>query len=120
LNERVYKGVNGDLVLTDDAAVIKRGAKGFLHDLASRGEKVIPYGAITGVQFQGASLITGRGGTGYLRIVVGADSWSPRRGRRKAWRDENTVLWNRRSKNDEFAQARDEILRRIGQREARR
>lgn len=110
--ERLFKGYNGNLTLTDEGVLITRGAKGFALQGALRGEKFVPYSSIVAVQYRKAN----PAGVGYLQLSLRGGSES-KRGIFEASLDENTVTWSNfpsgRKKNAEFADARDLILRQI-------
>ncbi|HMI99255.1 MAG TPA: zinc ribbon domain-containing protein [Gaiellaceae bacterium] len=112
MNERVFKGMTGNLVITDAGVSISRGKKGFAATRMLRGEKLIPWDSIVAVQFKKASVISG---SGYLQLSLRGGS-EAKGGLGQAVKDENTIMWaNLRSaqKNEEFGEARDLIQARI-------
>jgi hypothetical protein len=113
MEERIFKGYNGDLKISDSGVTITRGAKGFLlQGLTLRGEKLIPWDSIVAVQYKEASVL---GGVGYLQLSLRGGS-EAKGGLIQATRDENTVRWSNiraAKKNEEFAAAHDLILVRI-------
>jgi hypothetical protein len=113
MEERVFKGYNGDLRISDAGVTITRGAKGFLlQGLRLRGEKLIPWDSIVAVQYKKASLL---GGVGYLQLSLRGGS-EAKGGLIEATKDENTVTWSNIhavKNNEEFAEARDIISAKI-------
>jgi len=113
MEERVFKGYNGDLIIRDSGVTITRGAKGFLlQGLSLRGDKVIPWDSIVAVQYKKASIL---GGVGYLQLSLRGGS-EAKGGLIQATQDENTLTWSNfraSTKNEEFAEARDLVLARI-------
>ena len=111
--ERIVKGFNGNLIITDSGVRITRGGKGWLLQGGRlRGEKFVPWESIVAVQFKKAHELTG---AGYLQLSLRGGSES-KAGLMEAVDDENTVTWANirpRQKNKEFAEARDLILARI-------
>src|SRR5712691_81860 len=111
--ERVFKGYNGSLKISDAGVTITRGAKGFLlQGLTLRGEKLIPWDSIVAVQYKKASFF---GGVGYLQLSLQGGP-EAKGGLSQATQDENTVTWSNiraAEKNQEFAEARDLIVARI-------
>lgn len=84
--EKIYKGYNGDLILTDRTAVIKRGAKGFwLGGGFLRGDKTIPYQSIVAVQLKKAGLTAG-----YIQLTLKGGS-EPKGGLFQSTTDENSI-----------------------------
>jgi hypothetical protein len=101
----LYKGYNGNLVLTDRGVVIRRGAKGFVLQLSVRGEKEIPYDSIVAVQFKRAGVTAG-----YIQLSLRGGS-EAKHGLTEAVRDENTVTFQRTTAKLE--EARDIIKSRV-------
>ena len=101
MKNREFKGYNGDLILTDDAVIIKRGGKGFwLGGMMIRGDKTIPYDSITAVQFKEATFTTG-----YIQLSIKGGP-EAKGGLFEADKDENTITFIRKSKSDEFLEAK--------------
>jgi hypothetical protein len=113
MEERIFKGYNGDLTISDAGISIYRGAKGFLlQGMTIRGEKQIPWESIVAVQYKKASIL---GGVGYIQLSLRGGS-EAKGGLIQATQDENTVTWsniNSAKKNEEFAEARDIILAKL-------
>jgi hypothetical protein len=112
VEERVFKGMTGNLVISDGGVTIVRGKKGFATTAMLRGDKQIPWESIVAVQYKKASLI---GGSGYLQLSLRGGS-EAKSGLMQATSDENTITWsnfNSAQKNAEFAEARDLIQERI-------
>ncbi len=98
-SERIYKGRNGKLILTDLSVVIKRGLWGSLLTHGVKGEKTIPYKNIIAVQFKKAGFTAG-----YIQFTIPGGIES-KGGVIDAAHDENTVTfyWG---KNDAFSEAK--------------
>lgn len=111
MEERVFKGYNGNLVLSDAGVRIQGGAKRSVMTQTLRGEKIIPWESIVAVQYRAANLA----GVGYLQLSLRGGS-EAKLGLSQAVKDENTVTWSNvrpKRKNREFAEARQIILERI-------
>ena len=104
---RIFKGQNGNLILSDAGITLKRGAKGFLVQQALRGDKFIPWESVVAVQMKKAGLTAG-----YLQLSLRGGS-EAKAGLTQALKDENTISFSRASKNKEFREAHDLILARI-------
>ena len=104
--EQIYNGhVNGLVELTADNVLIRRkGVLGFLTQ-GLKGEKRIPYGSITSVQFKDAGLTNG-----YIQFGV-AGGYESKGGILAATQDENTVMFTRKVR-DQFAHLRDVVEKR--------
>lgn len=103
---QIYDGkVSGQVELTETHVIIRR--KGVLSFITQglKGEKRIPYGSITSVQFKGAGLTNG-----YIQFGVqgGVEN---RGGVFAATQDENTVMF-RKSVQSQFEHLRDAVERR--------
>lgn len=104
---QVYKGYNGNLILTNDGIVIQRGVKGvFGGGGMIRGNKTIPYSSIVAVQFKKAGLFNG-----YIQFSIKGGS-EAKNGLKEANKDENTITFVRPSKNSEFQTAKETIEKR--------
>lgn len=110
MENKEYKGYNGILVLTDRAVIIKRGKRGFLLGGGMlRGEKTIPYSAITSVQLKKAGALAG-----YIQISTMGGS-EAKSGLLQSATDENTINFHTYKKGNElFAEAKEIIESRIG------
>jgi hypothetical protein len=106
----ICKGVGGSLELSEDFVTIRRSAVlGFLMQHGIKGEKRIPYSAISAVQFKLAGVARG-----YIQFtIVGGNE--NRGGLLAASGDENTLMFR---DNYVFEKARDFIEKRIGIRSA--
>jgi hypothetical protein len=113
VEERIFKGYNGNFIINDAGVMITRGAKGFaLQGGKLRGEKLIPWESIVAVQYKKASRVSG---VGYLQLSLRGGS-EAKGGLFQATDDENTVTWANlrpKKKNEEFTEARDIIQARI-------
>lgn len=86
--QKVYKGWNGTLILTDTGVIIKRGLKGFfLGGGMIRGDKTIPYSSIVAVQFKKAGMLSG-----YLQLTIKGGP-EAKGGLMQSVKDENTVTF---------------------------
>ena len=75
--EKLFKGRNGDFILTDTAVIIKRKLKGFIWGGGYlRGEKTIPYSSIIAVQLKKAGILVG-----YLQLTLKGGSEAKQVGR---------------------------------------
>lgn len=103
------KGVGGSLELLEDRLIIRRSA--FLGVLAHgfKGEKTIPYSAITAVQFKRAGFASG-----YIQFTMGGGNESSK-GLWDATKDENTLMFG---DNEVFENARKFVEDRMGVRPA--
>lgn len=111
MDEQVFKGYNGDLVVSDAGVSIRGGAKRSFMTQSLRGEKMIPWDTIVAVQYRAANLL----GVGYLQLSLRGGS-EAKAGLEQATKDENTVTWSNlrpKQNNRKFAEARDLILARI-------
>lgn len=108
MEERVFKGRNGDLVISDAGVRITGGVKRSVMTGRLRGEKFIPWESIVAAQYRKANFLT----VGYLQLSLQGGR-EAKAGLKEAVNDENTVTWGPTAKNQEFAQARDIILARI-------
>ena len=112
MEQQVFEGMTGNLVINDAGVVIKRGAKGFLTQSSIRGDKHIPWESIVAVQYKEASFF---GGSGYIQLTLRGGS-EAKGGLLQAVKDENTVMWSNfptSKKNEIFSKARDIIIARI-------
>lgn len=107
MEERLIKGYNGNMIISDAGVAFSRGAKGFLTSGSIRGEKTIPWESIIAVQYKKAGM-----SVGYLQLSIRGGSES-KAGVLEAAKDENTLTWMRASRNKEFAELRDFIQERI-------
>lgn len=104
----ICKGVGGSLELLEDRLIIRRTmVLGILHGL--KGEKTIPYSAITSVQYKRAGVLNG-----YIQFSLGGGNES-RKGIWDATTDENTLVF---ANNDVFEEARRYVEARLGVRAA--
>ncbi len=102
--EKTYKGTNGDLILTDRGVIIKRGAKGFfLGGGTLRGDKTIPYSAISAVQFKKAGFTAG-----YIQLSL-TGGFEAKGGLMQSINDENSITFNSVKNSERFAEAKKEI-----------
>ncbi|MCP4402582.1 MAG: hypothetical protein GY801_35405 [bacterium] len=91
MDEKTFKGYNGDLKINDAGVTIIRGAKGFLlQGLTLRGEKLIPWDSIVAVQYKTAGVVSG---VGYLQLSLRGGS-EAKGGLLQSTVDENTVTWS--------------------------
>jgi hypothetical protein len=104
----ICKGVGGSLELLEDRLVIRRTMflGTFLHGL--KGDKTIPYSAITAVQYKRPFLPL----NGYIQFTVGGGNES-KKGMIDAVKDENTLFF---SDAELFLEARKFVEDRIGNR----
>lgn len=104
--QKIYKGLNGTLIITDKAVIIKRGLKGFLLTGFIRGEKTIPFKNIVSVEFKKAGLLNG-----YLQLTLKAGT-EAKKGYFQAVKEENTItFWP--NKNKDFEEAKNIIESKI-------
>lgn len=92
----LYKGINGQVELSDNNVVIKR--KGFMAVMSKgfTGDKTIPIKAITAIQVKPASLLSGNG---FIKFCYGGSD--ERRGNlAQAAKDDNAVIFGRKSNKD--------------------
>lgn len=112
MEERLFKGFNGNLILNDSGVKITRGGKGFVTQRTNRDDKFIPWENIVAVQYRKASFL---GGVGYIHLSLRGGS-EAEVGLMQAIQDENTVTWaniNPGKKNKEFSEAYNIILDKI-------
>jgi len=103
----LYRGLNGNLVLTDRGVVIRRGIKGFLLQGGTlRGDKEIPYDSIVALQFKNSGI-----NQGYLQLSLRGGS-EAKAGLAEAIKDENTISFGL-GRGAKFSEARDIIRWRI-------
>lgn len=101
----LYKGYNGNIILTDRGVEIRRSAKSFFAGGGYvRGNKVIPYDEIVAIQFKKPGVATG-----YIQFAIRGGS-EAKGGVREAVKDENTITFQRGRRWEE---ARDIIQWRI-------
>ena len=105
MEEKIYKGYNGSLIINDSWVVIKRGAKGFiLGGGMLRGDKSIPYSSIVAVQLKKAGFTAG-----YLQLTLTGGS-EAKSGLFQSTTDENTINFHNLGKNNElFSEAKNLI-----------
>jgi hypothetical protein len=103
----IYKGLGSSLELLEDRLIIRRSMilGTIMHGL--KGEKTIPYSAITAVQYKPSGLVNG-----YIQFSVGGGSES-KKGIWDATKDENTLMF---SDDASFQEARAFVEDRIGAR----
>jgi putative oligomerization/nucleic acid binding protein len=110
VEDRIYNGYNGNLILTDSGVIIKRGAKGFwLGGLMLRGEKTIPYSSIAAVQLKKAGMATA--GFIQLTLIGGPEA---KAGYLQSLTDENSItfqIWN--DNNKRFEEAKQLLEQRV-------
>lgn len=113
MEEKIYKGYNGTLVLTNSGVVIKRGAKGFLLGGGMlRGDKSIPYSSIVAVQLKKAGMTAG-----YLQLTLMGGS-EAKGGLFQSAIDENSINFHSAfggNNNELFAEAKEIIEKKIHQ-----
>jgi hypothetical protein len=103
-NQKEYKGLNGTLVLTNRAVIIKRGARGFFNGGGMlRGDKTIPYTSIVAVQLKLGRMLSG----GFIQLTLLGGS-EAKGGIIQAATDENSISFNRKF-NDLFLEAKEII-----------
>ena len=108
-NNKVYKGYNGTLIITDSNVTLKRGVKGFLFGGGYlRGDKTIPFSSIVAVQLKKAGLTAG-----YLQLTLKGGS-EAKGGLFQSVRDENTINFYN-NKNKDFEEAKLLIEQKISQ-----
>jgi Short C-terminal domain/Domain of unknown function (DUF4429) len=108
----ICKGSGGSIEVSEDFVTIRRTAiLGFLLQHGIKGEKRIPYSAITAVQFKRAGITQG-----YIQFSIGGGNES-HRGLLAASHDENSLTFDNRA-NDDFERARDFVEKRMGSRPA--
>lgn len=101
--QKIYKGYNGTIILTDRGVIIKRGLKGFLlGGLTLRGDKTIPFSGIVAVQLKKAGLVAG-----YLQLTLQGGS-EAKSGLFQSTKDENSVNFHF-PKNKIFEEAKQLI-----------
>jgi hypothetical protein len=101
--EKTYKGVNGQITISNNIVVISRkGALGFLTQ-GLKGDKRIPIKNITAVQYKDAGFLT----NGYIQLSIHG-SMENKSGLFAATHDENTVMFNK-SQSKDFLELRDSI-----------
>jgi len=107
--EKIYKGYNGNLILTDTGVVLKRGTKGFLLGGGMlRGDKTIPYHSIAAVQLKKAGVVAG-----YIQLTLIGGS-EAKSGLFQSTKDENSINFHSyNNKNKKFAEAKMLIEERI-------
>src|ERR1044072_5370716 len=110
MDERIYRGHNGDLILTESGVTIKRGVKGFLlGGFMLRGEKTIPYSSIAAIQLKKAGMAT----AGYIQLtLIGGPE--AKGGYLQSLSDENSIafqIWG--ENNRRFEEARRLIEQRM-------
>jgi hypothetical protein len=105
----IYKGVGGSLELLEDRLIIRRTM--LLGTLVHgfKGEKSIPYSAITAVQYKRAGVMNG-----YIQFTLGGGNES-KKGLWDAAKDENTLMF---ADNEAFEKARSYVEARMGVRAA--
>lgn len=110
MQNKEYKGYNGNLVLGDSTVTIKRGLKGFvLSGMSLRGDKTIPYSRIVAVQLKKAGMLAG-----YIQLTLMGGS-EAKGGLFQSATDENSINFHAYGKNNElFAEAKKLIEERIG------
>lgn len=102
----ICNGVGGSIELSEDFVTIRRSPIiGFMMQGSIKGEKRIPYSAISAVQFKRAGVARG-----YIQFTIVGGNES-RGGQLAASGDENTLMFR---DNDVFENARDFIEKRIG------
>lgn len=101
-----YKGINGNLIITDTGILIERGLKGFFGGHGLKGNKSIPFSSITAVQFKKAGLTAG-----YIQLSINGGMES-KGGLFAAMKEENTVSFYS-TKNNEFEEAKNYIEEKI-------
>lgn len=107
-DQKMFKGYNGTVILTDTGVIIKRGIKGFLLGGGMlRGDKTIPYSSIVAVQLKKAGLTAG-----YIQLTLAGGS-EAKAGLFQSTRDENTVNFFSGS-NEQFMECKQLIESRIG------
>jgi len=105
--EKLFKGRNGDFILTDTAVIIKRKLKGFIWGGGYlRGEKTIPYSSIIAVQLKKAGILVG-----YLQLTLKGGS-EAKAGWSESIKDENTITFDPNG-NKNFEEAKRLIEGRI-------
>jgi hypothetical protein len=109
IEEQFFKGLNGNLIITNEGVIINRGIKGFLfQNFTVRGDKLIPWDSIIAVQFQKASLFLGNG---YLQLSIKGGN-EDKQGLNNAIFDENTITWTnlKMSENNRIFEAAANII----------
>lgn len=107
------KGLGGQLILDENFVTIARkGALAAMGGGMARGEKRIPIGSITAVQFKKPG-----GRNGYIQFTIPGGNEVKKRGVAAAAKDENTVVFTT-FHAAEFEAVRDYVERRIVERHA--
>jgi len=111
MEQKEYKGYNGNLILTDTGVIIKRGIKGFLlGGMMLRGDKTIPYSSIVAVQLKKAGMAAG-----YIQLTLAGGS-EAKSGLFQSTMDENSINFYPLGKNNEmFTEAKELIEQKIHQ-----
>jgi hypothetical protein len=113
IEEEIFNGLNGNLIINNEGVIINRGMKGFLlQNFTIRGDKLIPWDSIIAVQFQKASLLLGNG---YLQLSIKGGN-EDKQGLNNAIFDENTITWTNlkmSENNKKFERAANIIMARI-------
>lgn len=106
-DEKIYKGITGNLVLTKDFVILKRGFRSYFEG-GLTGEKKIPYSNITAVQFKKPGVMVG-----YLQLTIkgAVESTSMM----FINRDENTITFRSKKSCKEFEEAKTLIEERVKQ-----
>jgi hypothetical protein len=99
------KGIWGSLELLEDRLIIRRSTILGTLSYGLKGEKSIPYSAITAVQFKRSGLTSG-----YIQFTMGGSNESTK-GIWDATSDENTMMF---TNNEVFEKAREFIESRMG------
>lgn len=99
------KGIGGSLELLEDRLIIRRSAILGILTHGFKGEKSIPYSAITAVQFKRAGFASG-----YIQFTLGGSNESSK-GLWDATKDENTLMFG---DNEVFENARKFVEDRMG------
>jgi hypothetical protein len=103
--ERVFKGMNAELGVSNEGVRIHTGLKYALRGQKVHGDKHIPWDGIAAVDYRQANALR----KGYLQLTLRGGGEV-----KKLRSDENTVWWQvYQGKNGDFAEARDLILARI-------
>lgn len=106
----MYKGLNGQIEITDTSVIIRRKGAGALLSKGFAGDKTIPISAITAIQFRPGSFFSGNG---FIKFCYGGSN-EQRGNLKEAIHDDNAVVF-RPKHNEVFESLKDKLEQRIGQ-----
>lgn len=106
----MYKGINGQIEVTDTSVIIRRNGAGALLSKGFAGDKTIPISAITAIQFKPGSFFSGNG---FIKFCYGG-SIEQRGDLKEAVNDDNAVVF-RAKHNEVFESLKHTLEQRISQ-----